>query len=70
MQTVQLALGTAPYVSVLCDLLVRSEPWKIATVTKPDPKKPDVLVVNEEALDCLPVPIERPERIVCHIERS
>lgn len=64
MQTVQLALGDAPYVSVVRDLLAHSDTCQITTVQRPDPKKFGVLVVNDETLDCLPKPLERPERVV------
>jgi hypothetical protein len=64
MQTVQLALGNAPYVGVLRDLLAHSETCLIATVDRPDPRKSGVLVVNEDTLESLPTPLDHPERVV------
>ncbi|HKW96463.1 MAG TPA: hypothetical protein VJN43_01970 [Bryobacteraceae bacterium] len=64
MQTVQLALGNAPYEEVLRDLLLHSESCQITTVDRPDPNKSGVLVVNDETLGCLPRPLDRPERVV------
>jgi len=64
MQTVQLALGSEPFVPLLQDLLAHSDACQITAVAKPDPKKPGVLVVNDEALDRLARPLEHPERIV------
>ena len=64
MYTVQLAVGKAPYGPTLSDLLVQTESCRVAKVDKPDPRQPGVLVVNEETLDCLPMPLDRPERVV------
>ena len=64
MYTVQLAVGKAPYGPTLSDLLVQTESCCVAKVDKPDPRQPGVLVVNEETLDCLPMPLDRPERVV------
>ena len=64
MYTVQLAVGNAPYGAVLCDLLTRTESCHVTAVDRPDPRQSGVLVVNEQTLECLPTPIDRPERIV------
>ena len=64
MYSVQLAIGNAPYGTVLSDLLTHTESCSVTAVDKPDPKQPGVMVVNEKTLDSLPTPIERPERIV------
>lgn len=64
MYTVQLAVGNAPYGAVLCDLLARTESCHVTAVDRPDPRQSGVLVVNEQTLDSLPTPIDRPERIV------
>ena len=64
MYTVQLAVGKARYGPMLSDLLAHTESCRVAKVDKPDPRQPGVLVVNEETLDCLPMPLDRPERVV------
>jgi hypothetical protein len=64
MYTVQLALGNAPYSAVLSDLLVHTETCHVTSVDRPDPRQGGVLVLNEQTLDCLPLPLDRPERVV------
>ena len=64
MYTVQLAVGNAPYGPVLSDLLSHAESCSVTSVDKPDPLQSGVLVINEQTLDRLPQPIDRPERIV------
>jgi hypothetical protein len=64
MYSVQLAIGNAPYSGALSDLLAHSESCCVTAVERPDPRQPGVLVVNEDALDSLPLPLERPERVV------
>lgn len=64
MYTVQLAVGNAPYGAVLSDLLTHAESCRVRPVDTPDPLQPGVLVVNEKTLDSLPMPIDRPERVV------
>jgi len=64
MYTVQLAVENAPYGATLCDLLARMESCHVMAVDKPDPQQSAVLVVNEKTLDYLPMPIDRPERVV------
>ena len=64
MYNVQLAVGNAPYGTLLSDLLTHIESCSIQAVEKPDPRQPGVMVVNEKTLDSLPDPIDRPERVV------
>jgi hypothetical protein len=64
MYTVQLAVGNAPYGAVLSDLLAHTESCRVTAVDRPDPRQPGVLVLNEQTLDCLPMPLDRPERVV------
>lgn len=64
MQTIQLALGNAPYLGAVRDLLAHSHTYQVTTADKPDPKKSGVLVVNEDTLESLPLPVERPDRVV------
>lgn len=62
--TIQLALGDPVYAAVLRDALTRSGPWNIVSVQMPDPRQKGVLVLDENALDRLPLPLPNPERIV------
>jgi hypothetical protein len=64
MYTVQLAVGNAPYGAVLSELLTHAESCRVTAVDRPDPRQPGVLVVNEQTLERLPLPLERPERVV------
>jgi hypothetical protein len=64
MYTVQLAVGNAPYSATLSDLLTHAETCCVTEVALPDPRQPGVLVVNEQTLECLPTPVDHPERIV------
>lgn len=64
MYTVQLAVGNAPYGAVLSDLLSHTETCRVTSVDRPDPRQSGVLVLNEQTLDCLPLPLDRPERVV------
>jgi hypothetical protein len=64
MYTVQLAVGNAPYGATLCDLLARMESCHVAAVDRPDPRQTGVLVVNEQTLEYLAMPLDRPERVV------
>jgi DNA-binding NarL/FixJ family response regulator len=62
--TIQLALGDPVYAAVLRDALTRSGPWNIVSVQMPDPRQKGVLVLDENALERLPLPLPNPERIV------
>lgn len=64
MDTVQLAVGNAPYRAVLSDLLAHAESCRVTAVDRPDPRQPGVLVLNDQTLGCLPLPLDRPERVV------
>jgi hypothetical protein len=64
MYNVQLALGNAPYAAVLYDLLTTTESCKVSKVERPDERQPGVLVVNPDTMDCMPMPLDRPERVV------
>lgn len=64
MYTVQLAVGNAPYGALLSDLLAHTESCSVTSVDKPDPRQSGVLVINEQTLDRLAKPIDRPERVV------
>jgi hypothetical protein len=64
MNTVQLALADPGYAAAVREALLKSGPWHIVTADKPDPRHSGVLVVDEDALEHLPLPLPNPERIV------
>ena len=64
MYNVQLAVGNAPYSAVLSEILAHTETCRVTAVDHPDQDQPGVLVLTEQTLDCLPLPLDRPERVV------
>lgn len=64
MQTVQLAIADPVYTAALRDALTRSGPWQVVLTQQPDPRQKGVLVLDEDALDRLPLPLPSPERVV------
>jgi hypothetical protein len=64
MQTVQLALADGVYSAALRDGLVRSGPWHVVPVRRPDCRQNCVLVVDEDTFNLLPMPLDHPERVV------
>jgi hypothetical protein len=64
MQAVQLVLGDAVYAAGLRDALTRTGPWSVAALAVPDPSQRCVLVLDEEAMARLPLPLAHPERVV------
>jgi len=64
MYTVQLAVGNAPYSAVLSEILAHTETCRVTAVDRPDQHEPGVLVLCEQTLDSLPLPLDRPERVV------
>jgi hypothetical protein len=64
MQTVQLAIVDAGYAAALREALLRSGPWQVESVKKPDPNERCVLVLDEESLEHVRLPIPYPERVV------
>jgi hypothetical protein len=62
--TVQLALADPMRAAALREALLRSGPWHIVLVRKPDPRLKGVLVLDEEALNGLCGPLASPERVV------
>jgi hypothetical protein len=64
MERVQLTLTDAPYASALRDLLERGGVCEVRCVDVPDPRQDGVIVVDSDALDRLPFPILKPERVV------
>ena len=64
MQTVQLALVDPAYEAALREAIVRSGPWHVESVDRPDLGVRCVLVVDEESLSRTPLPLPYPERVV------
>jgi hypothetical protein len=64
MQTVQLAIADDAYAAVLREALSRSCAWRVETVGAPDLSQPCVMVLDQLALERLPLPFANPERIV------
>jgi hypothetical protein len=64
MQTVQLAIADGMYAAALREALSRSCAWRVESVGRPDPAQPCVMVLDQSALERLPLPFSNPERIV------
>ncbi len=64
MQTVQLAIADAVYATALREALTRSGPWHVVSAASPDPNQQCVLVIDEDALNRLPLPMPNPQRVV------
>ena len=61
---VQIALNDGAHAEALREALLRSGPWQVAAVRDPDPAHRGVLVVDEDTLDRLPLPLSNPRQIV------
>lgn len=64
MQTVQLVIADAVYATALREALTRSGPWHVVSAASPDPNQQCVLVIDEDALHRLPLPLANPQRVV------
>ena len=64
MQTVQLSLADGRYAAAVREALSRSCAWHVESVGCPDATQQCVLVLDEPALEKLPLPLFNPERIV------
>jgi hypothetical protein len=64
MQTVQLAIADGMYAAALREALSRSCAWHVESVGRPDPAQRCVMVLDQSALERLPLPFSNPERIV------
>ena len=64
MQTVQLVIRDTAYAAALRDALVRSGPWHVECAETPDPSGRCALVMDEESLGRVRLPLAYPERIV------
>jgi len=64
MQRVQLLIADGGYAAAVREALSRSCAWHVDSVDRPDLEKQSVLVLDEEAFNRLPLPLENPGRIV------
>lgn len=64
MAIVQLAIRDKQYAEALQRLLERSGAGEVRSVEAPDPGVEGVIVVDPEALERMPQPLLRPERVV------
>ncbi len=70
MQTVQLAIADGMYVAALREALSRCCAWHVESVGRPDPSQHCVMVLDQSALETLPLPLANPERIVLITHRD
>jgi hypothetical protein len=70
MQTVQLAIADGMYAAALREALSRSCAWHVESVCSPDPSQHCVMVLDQAALERLPLPLSNPERIVLITHRD
>jgi hypothetical protein len=64
MNTVQLALADSVYAAAVREALTKSGPWHVVSVQQPDPRQKGVLVLDEDALGHMPMPLPDAERVV------
>jgi hypothetical protein len=64
MQTVQLAIADGMYAAALREALSHICAWHVESVGWPDPSQHCVMVLDQSALERLPLPLSNPERIV------
>jgi hypothetical protein len=70
MQTVQLAITDGAYAAAVRDALSHSCAWPVESVDRPDPGRHGVLVLDQPALERLPLPLSNPERIVLIVHKD
>jgi hypothetical protein len=70
MQTIQLAIADGIYAAALREALAHSCAWRVQSVERPDPSQSCVLVLDQTALEQLPLPLANPERIVLITHRD
>ena len=64
MRTVQLAIADAVHAAALREALLRSGPWHVDFVERPDPTTACVLVLDDTSFTRLPLPLLHPDRVV------
>lgn len=70
MQTVQLAITDGEFAAAVHDALSHSCAWRVESVDRPDPARHGVLVLDQPALERLPLPLDNPERIVLVVHKD
>ena len=70
MLTVQLAISDGVYAAAVHDALSLSCAWHVEAVDQPDPTRQCVLVLDQPALERLPLPLANPERIVLIVHKD
>jgi len=70
MQMVQLAITDAAYAAAVHEALSLSCAWHVESVDRPDPTRQCVLVLDQTALERLPLPLANPERIVLIVRKD
>jgi hypothetical protein len=70
MQTVQLAITDGEYAAAVHEALCHSCAWHVESVDRPDPTQNCVLVLDQPALERLPLPLAHPERIVLIVHKD
>jgi hypothetical protein len=70
MQTVQLAITDGAYAAAVHEALSHSCAWHVESVDRPDPTRQCVLVLDQPALERLPLPLANPERIVLIVHKD
>ena len=61
---IQVAIANIPYASALRELLIRNGSDEVRCVDVPDPTREGLMVLDPEHLECLPVPLSNPDRVV------
>jgi hypothetical protein len=64
MQTVQLSIADGAYAGAVREALSRTCAWHVKSVDRPDPSSNDVMVLDQQALEGLSLPLNNPGRIV------
>jgi hypothetical protein len=70
MQTVQLSIADGAYAAAVREALSHTCAWQVKSVDRPDPSAKDVMVLDQRALECLPLPLANPELIVLVSEKD
>ena len=70
MQTVQLAITDGAYAAAVHEALCHSCAWHVESVDRADTARPCVLVLDQAALERLPLPLVNPERIVLIVRKD
>jgi len=70
MQRVQLAITDGEYAAAVHEALCHSCAWHVESVDRPDPTQNCVLVLDQPALERLPLPLANPERIVLIVRKD